>query len=196
MTVWRGALAGGLMIAAVVGCGAASPTAVSPGSIATATGPAGATGRSSATAAKPTATVASAAALRLVTPASSATAIRPAGSPVGQEKSGMQGTPFPTPPDAALQRVIELARADLAARVSVTVDQVELVEAQSVVWPDRSLGCPRPGMVYPQVPQDGLLIRFRVTGRIYQYHGGGDRAPFLCEQPAAPPSGPPPGRGV
>ncbi|HEY3079378.1 MAG TPA: hypothetical protein VGM69_05675 [Chloroflexota bacterium] len=99
----------------------------------------------------------------------------------------MQGTPFPTPPDAALQRVIELARADLAARLSVSADQVELVEAQSVVWPDRSLGCPQPGMVYPQVPQDGLLIRFRVAGRIYQYHGGGNRAPFLCEQPATAP---------
>src|SRR6266545_6147685 len=49
MTVWRSALAGGLMIAAGVGCGAASPTAGNPGSIATATGPAGPTGGSTAT---------------------------------------------------------------------------------------------------------------------------------------------------
>jgi hypothetical protein len=98
----------------------------------------------------------------------------------------MPGTPNPTP-DPALQSFVEPARADLARRLGVGAASIELIEARSVVWPDRSLGCPQPGVEYPQVRQEGLLIRFRVGGRVYQYHGGGGRAPFLCERPAAGP---------
>jgi hypothetical protein len=105
-------------------------------------------------------------------------------------------TPIPPPQDAALARLAESARAELAARLGVAVDQIALLEVRSVVWPDRGLGCPQPGMNYLQVPQDGVLIRFRAGGRVFAYHGGGSRPPFLCEQPAAPPAAPPPRRGV
>ena len=51
-------------------------------------------------------------------------------------------------------------------------------------WPDASLGCPRPGKVYPQVVKEGFLIRLRLEKRVYRYHGGQGGAPFLCESPA------------
>jgi hypothetical protein len=98
-----------------------------------------------------------------------------------EEKTLKNSTPIPTPFDPGLQKFVTQAKEDLAKRLSIPMDQIELVELQSVVWPDKGLGCPQPGMVYPQVQVDGLLIRFSVGGRIYEYHGGGSRPPFLCK---------------
>ena len=86
--------------------------------------------------------------------------------------------------DSALGRLVAGVRADLAKRRGVAVDTIEVVEARSVTWPDPGLGCPQPGMAYKQVPVDGVLICLRVDGISFNYHGGGGRAPFLCEQPA------------
>ena len=85
------------------------------------------------------------------------------------------------------------AIADLAGRLGVAPAQIEVVSVEAVVWPDGGLGCPQPGMMYPQVLQDGLRIQLAVDGVVYQYHSGGRRAPFLCEHPAEPA---PPGVGV
>jgi hypothetical protein len=104
------------------------------------------------------------------------------------------------PIEAALQGFVAGAQNDLARRFGVGADQVEVVEARSVMWPDRGLGCPAPGMLYVQVPEDGLLIRLRYGGRFYEYHSGAGRPPFLCEQPSSgtaggQPSGAPRGSG-
>jgi hypothetical protein len=78
------------------------------------------------------------------------------------------------------------AIADLAGRLGVAPAQIEVVRVEAVVWPDGSLGCPQPGMLYPQVLQDGMRIRLAVAGVIYQYHSGERRAPFLCTNPSEP----------
>lgn len=85
------------------------------------------------------------------------------------------------------------AIADLARRLDVAPEQIAVVSVEAVVWPDGGLGCPQPGMMYPQVLQDGLRVRLAVEGVVYQYHSGGRRAPFLCEHPAEPA---PPGVGI
>jgi hypothetical protein len=87
-----------------------------------------------------------------------------------------------TPIEPALAPQVNGAKADLARRQSVSADVIGVVEARSVVWPDGSLGCPRPGMAYPQVQVEGLLIRLSIGDRIFEYHGGGGKPPFLCEQ--------------
>jgi hypothetical protein len=86
-----------------------------------------------------------------------------------------------TPMGPEEQNAVAQARADLAQRLSIPVDQVKLVEVQSVTWPDKGLGCPQPGMSYLQVQVDGLLIRLSVDDHIYEYHSGGNQPPFLCE---------------
>lgn len=105
-----------------------------------------------------------------------------------QEEPTTENTPTATPPDAALQEVIASARDDLAERLGVDASLIDVVEARSVAWPDRSLGCPLPGMAYVQVPVDGLLIRLQADARIYEYHSGAGRPPFLCD-PAKGPQG-------
>jgi hypothetical protein len=86
--------------------------------------------------------------------------------------------------EPGMQSLIDAATADLMKRLSVTRDTIEVISAQSVVWPDRSLGCPQPGMVYPQVLAEGYYIELRVKGQVYSYHGGEGRGPFLCENPS------------
>ncbi|GAA1532366.1 hypothetical protein [Kribbella lupini] len=78
---------------------------------------------------------------------------------------------------------LEQAKADLAERLGVPVDDVTVVSSEEVTWPDSSLGCPQPGMMYAQVLTDGSRILLSAGGRTYEYHSGGHRAPFLCETP-------------
>jgi hypothetical protein len=90
---------------------------------------------------------------------------------------------IPSPPEPGLEPLIAQVKEDLAQRLSISVDQIEVLEAKLVVWPDASLGCPQPGMAYIQVPHDGALIELVADGKVYEYHSGGGRDPFLCEQP-------------
>jgi hypothetical protein len=73
---------------------------------------------------------------------------------------------------------------DLAQRLNLGIEQITLVSAERVTWPDASLGCPQPGMIYAQVRQPGMRILLSAGGHIYAYHNAGKRSPFLCENPA------------
>jgi hypothetical protein len=80
---------------------------------------------------------------------------------------------------------VDVAKADLARRRAVAAETIRVIEVLSVTWPDPGLGCPQPGMAYKQVPVDGLLIRLESGGQLFEYHSGGRKAPFLCEQPSS-----------
>jgi hypothetical protein len=104
------------------------------------------------------------------------------GSPTPEEES-MPGIDVKSPNyDPALQPLVSQAMSGLAQRLGLDSTQIEVIEARAVVWPDASLGCPQPGMRYIQVPQDGALVRLRTAGQDYEYHSGGGKGLFLCEQ--------------
>lgn len=92
--------------------------------------------------------------------------------------------------DAGLEPLVAMAKEDLAERLEVGVEIIEVLEAELVVWPDASMGCPDPEMMYIQVLQDGSRIRLQVEEAVFEYHTGGERMPFLCEDPTAPVSPP------
>jgi hypothetical protein len=100
-----------------------------------------------------------------------------------EEESAMEVPPVPGTVEPGLEGLIEMAREDLAERLSTMADEIEVLEAKGIVWPDASLGCPVPEMSYKQVPMDGALIRLQAEGKVYEYHSGGGHDPFLCEQP-------------
>ena len=85
-----------------------------------------------------------------------------------------------TPYSSDIEDLVIQAKEDLADRSSIPIDQIGVVEARSVVWPDASLGCPQQGMRYKQVQVDGVLIRLQANGQVYEYHSGGSRGLFLC----------------
>jgi hypothetical protein len=93
----------------------------------------------------------------------------------------MNQVPIPTPFDASIQTLIDQAKADLAQRLGLDPSKIEVVDASSVTWPDASLGCPKPGMAYAQVMVDGMRLRLKTGDTLYDYHSGGNRAPFLCK---------------
>jgi len=111
--------------------------------------------------------------------------LAPLTSPPAQivEEVTMPTSPaIPPPSSAGLQRLVAEAKEDLAGRLAIPTEQIDLVELSPVVWPDGGLGCPEPGVAYTQVQVEGLLIRLRAGKRIYPYHSGGGTSPFLCEQ--------------
>ena len=79
-----------------------------------------------------------------------------------------------------MENLLTQAKEDLAHRLSILIDQIEVLEARPVVWPDASLGYSQPGMRYKQVQVDGALIRLQANGKVYEYHSGGSRRLFLC----------------
>ena len=94
--------------------------------------------------------------------------------------------PFPTPSTSGLQVLIEKAKNDLTQRLSVAIDQINLVDATEVVWPDSSLGCPQEGMAYAQVLTPGYLILLEHDSNIYEYHTSSGTHIVTCENPSPP----------
>ena len=87
-----------------------------------------------------------------------------------------------TTQDSLERQLVLQAKNNLAQRLSIKVDKVTLREIRAVTWPDASLGCPKAGEVYNQVPHKGFLIRLEAGGRMYFYHSAGTLNPFLCEE--------------
>jgi hypothetical protein len=85
--------------------------------------------------------------------------------------------------DPDLRPLIDLATADLAEMLGVAESQITTHAAVPVLWPDSSLGCPQPGMNYPQVLVDGSIIELEHHGTYYRFHAGGRRDPFQCPTP-------------
>jgi hypothetical protein len=99
------------------------------------------------------------------------------------KEGNVNNTPtVPAPIDQGLQQMVALAVEDLAGRLDIGTEHIDLLEVSEVTWSDASLGCPHPEMRYKQVPMDGLLIRLSAGEQVYAYHSGGSREPFLCEQ--------------
>ncbi len=62
-------------------------------------------------------------------------------------------------------------QADLAERLSAPPGAtMTLLSAEAVVWPDASLGCPRPNTGYIQVETPGYRIVLLANGGDYTYH--------------------------
>ena len=72
------------------------------------------------------------------------------------------------------------AQEDLAQRLNISPEDIELGSYEEVQWRDGSLGCPQPKMRYIQVITPGYRIQLSVQGQIYNYHGAAGREPFLC----------------
>jgi hypothetical protein len=124
----------------------------------------------------------------------------PAPLPAGTSISGTQRgegivVVEPTVPalsDPVLQALVTWATEDLAGRLSVEVEQIRLIETETVEWPDASLDCPQEGMWYAQVVTPGYRVILEAGGRTYEYHTDQDQVVVLCASipsPAGPSKG-------
>jgi hypothetical protein len=82
---------------------------------------------------------------------------------------------------AGAAEIVQLAKDDLARKLSVAPEAIMVVSIDAVNWPDASLGCPEPGMIYAQVITPGFLVVLESADQTYKYHSGADRI-VLCEE--------------
>ena len=68
-------------------------------------------------------------------------------------------------------------------------EQFSVQNARAVDWPDSSLGCPQPGMMYLQVITPGFKVMLKAGEEIYPVHVGGTRA-VVCARTAGDSPGP------
>ena len=73
--------------------------------------------------------------------------------------------------------------ADLATRINAQPEELEIIGAEAVVWPDGSLGCPKPDQAYTQAPVPGYRIVLRHVDKQYDYRASETGYFFLCEKP-------------
>jgi hypothetical protein len=79
--------------------------------------------------------------------------------------------------------------ADAANRTGTPADDITILRAQAVQWPDGSLGCPEPGQMYTQAIVDGYWVELDASGKTYDYRLD-ERGMFrLCTAPALTPPG-------
>jgi len=111
----------------------------------------------------------------------------PLSTPTASQPAPTAGEPT-VPPEAA---EVTLVKRDLAQRLNVTVDEIRVVSVKAVDWPDASLGCPKPGMLYADVITPGFEIILEANGQEYAYHTGGGyyvqcEGQWPVEAPTAP----------
>jgi hypothetical protein len=85
-------------------------------------------------------------------------------------------------PPEGTEEVIRLAMEDLAKRLGIAIEAIQLVSVEAVEWPDASLGCPQPGMMYAQVITPGYRIVLEAEEEKYNYHTDQDRIVVLCQE--------------
>ncbi len=93
-----------------------------------------------------------------------------------------------TPPPAVSGEVpadlIARVRADLAKRTGEAEESFHIVSAQSVVWPNGSLGCPQPGRMYTQALVPGYRVQIESGGKTFVYHASTKGGFKLCKNPS------------
>jgi hypothetical protein len=111
----------------------------------------------------------------------------PGGTPAAPTRPAPPATAAPGKPAAqtagpADSEVVSKAKSDLAKRTGVAVSDIKTRSVEAVNWPDASLGCPQPDMMYAQVVTPGQRIVLEAGGQTYEYHSGGANVVFCPPQ--------------
>ncbi len=96
--------------------------------------------------------------------------------------SNFSGPPNDIPRSGGAELAVGQAKTDLARRKGIDKDEIVVVATEAVDWPDTSLGCPEPGMMYAQVITPGNKILLSYEGKTYEYHSGKEDRLVFCER--------------
>lgn len=75
----------------------------------------------------------------------------------------------------------QLAKTTLAEQRNISKSELQVISSEAVDWPDASLGCPKPGMFYPQVITPGHKVSIKANDKTYQVHTAQTRA-LVCDK--------------
>ena len=96
-------------------------------------------------------------------------------SPSGRPSQSLPALSSPGPSSAPVTgevpaAIVDAARAQLAEAIGADpAAAATIVVAEAVTWPDGSLGCPEPGMMYTQQLVPGYRLVFEVDGTSYDF---------------------------
>lgn len=110
----------------------------------------------------------------------------PTGSPEPTASPEPTESPGPTDGATPVPTNVQQAIDDLADELGIDAAAIQAGPVEQVTWSDGSLGCPEPGMSYPQVLTDGYRVILTVAGEEYAYHAGEDEELFYCADPVDP----------
>ncbi len=79
-----------------------------------------------------------------------------------------------------LIRLIDLAKQDLARRLEITPDDIEVVHIERAEWLDTSLGCAKPGLSRLPVAIPGYRVILSARGWQFVYHTGRESGVVYC----------------
>lgn len=101
----------------------------------------------------------------------SVSALNPSASPVA-----------PASPNPEAQSVIDATVREAASYAAVAATDVKVQQLEAREWPDSSLGCPRPGLMYSQIVTPGYLIVVQAGERVLEYHSDARGRVVLCRE--------------
>ena len=76
--------------------------------------------------------------------------------------------------------MIEAALDDAAHRSTTARADIKVISEEAVTWPDGSLGCPQPGMMYTQALVAGYRIVLQAGEQTLNYHAMSRGSPLFC----------------
>jgi hypothetical protein len=85
-------------------------------------------------------------------------------------------------PNPEAQGVVDEAVRTAAAYANVAAADVKVQQIEAREWPDSSLGCPRPGLMYSQIVTPGYLIVVQAGSRVLEYHSDARGSVVLCQE--------------
>jgi len=95
-----------------------------------------------------------------------------------------------TTPTAGIGEQDLVVLVEMAAEEAATaLDDVRIVSAEEVTWPDGSLGCPQPGMAYTQALVPGFRVVLDVAGEEQHFHAAQGGEFNFCDDPQPPVDG-------
>jgi hypothetical protein len=85
---------------------------------------------------------------------------------------GSGSTPTAAPPSipAGSQAAVDASVSELARLATVDAGDIAVISVEATDWPDPSLGCPKAGLMYPQMITPGYRIILDAQGTTYEFH--------------------------
>ncbi len=69
---------------------------------------------------------------------------------------------------------------DLGTKENYDRDTISIIRAESVIWRDGSLGCPKPGEMYTQAQVQGYWVVLQSAGKEFDYRASSTGYFFRC----------------
>jgi hypothetical protein len=91
------------------------------------------------------------------------------------DRGGIPNVPRIALPARDVGSVSEKAREDLAQRLGVPPEDIQVVKLSRVQWADSAMDCAVPGEAIDPSPVSGYLLQLRYNDREFTYHADSER---------------------